>query len=261
MFLSLWQCLLMGKLKYKFFRTFANFELPFSNRAVCSQMSTHVRNIGDCDQFSELNETWVFGYGSLVWKADFPYEEKRTGYIKGFLRRFYQNSIDHRGTHEKPGRVVTLIHSNDAEAKVWGMGYRIGKSNVTAVLSHLDYREKNGYDRHRLLFYLYPPSDTQTNEPKNILLYLAKQENPSYAGQHDSLEKIAEQISEAAGESGQNTEYVYKLADAMRQLYPGEEDDHLFSLEQILKSTEARKNIRNATSSCDVDRANVCKEG
>lgn len=113
------------------------------------------------------------------------------------------------------------------------MGYKIAADKVTEVLDHLDFREKNGYNRHETTF--YPMDDS---EPKKTIVYLANEENPSWNSNHD-LDDIAEQIFGSVGPSGKNTEYVYNLCDAMRQYFHNIRDDHLFELEALLKSLEA----------------------
>ncbi|RZA31933.1 MAG: gamma-glutamylcyclotransferase, partial [Lysobacteraceae bacterium] len=73
------------------------------------------------NRFDSHASVWLFGYGSLIWKADFPYIERRPASIGGWSRRFWQGSHDHRGTGSAPGRVVTLVAEDGATCH--GMAY------------------------------------------------------------------------------------------------------------------------------------------
>ena len=61
------------------------------------------------DDLANLEEIWVFGYGSLIWRPVFRHSVKLVGKITGFRRRFYQSDMEYRGTPEYPARVATLL--------------------------------------------------------------------------------------------------------------------------------------------------------
>uniref|UniRef100_A0A915KI86 glutathione-specific gamma-glutamylcyclotransferase n=1 Tax=Romanomermis culicivorax TaxID=13658 RepID=A0A915KI86_ROMCU len=94
---------------------------------------------------------WVFGYGSLVWYTNFEYDKIVHGYIKGFSRRFWQASPDHRGTPDKPGRTVTLIE--DDKGRVSGVAYYVATEKEPEVRNYLNWREKAGYEPRLVSFY------------------------------------------------------------------------------------------------------------
>jgi len=173
-------------------------------------------------------DVWVFGYGSLIFRAEFPFVERRVATIRGFSRRFWQRSPDHRGTPEAPGLVVTLIE--DQASSVLGVAYRIAREQAYAVLTELDQRERAGYERAfvELEFSQAPFGHARA------LLYRARAENPGFLANADE-QSIAEIVRGARGPSGDNASYVRQLAQALREL--GADDRHVFTIERLLAET------------------------
>ncbi|HSP57305.1 MAG TPA: gamma-glutamylcyclotransferase [Halomonas sp.] len=173
--------------------------------------------------FDGHDAIWLFGYGSLIWKADFPYHERRPAHIHGWVRRFWQGSHDHRGTPEAPGRVVTLVRQPGAICH--GMAYRIGPE----VLGPLDVREKNGYLREIVTLHFLQTASQAASQTERAegLVYLAGRDNAAFLGDapHDV---IAEQIARAHGPSGPNREYLLNLATSLEAM--GVEDEHISEL-------------------------------
>ncbi|KAL8459508.1 hypothetical protein ACS0TY_036846 [Phlomoides rotata] len=170
---------------------------------------------------------WVFGYGSIIWKAGFHYDERVVGFIKDYRRVFYQGSTDHRGTMEFPGRTVTL---EPAKGEVcWGAAYKIiHKQDQLNALEHLEVREKQ-YDQKAYVDFFTDPTGS---EPlvSDVMVYIGsadKKVNQNYLGPA-SLEEIALQIVKAKGPSGPNREYLFKLENSLSQI--GCEDKHITDL-------------------------------
>lgn len=176
-------------------------------------------------------DLWIFGYGSLIWRPDFDFVERRDGFIRGYARRFWQGSTDHRGSVDLPGRVVTLIEQPGATC--WGTAFRIHPSKAESVLEGLDRRESGGFRREPVEVCV--PAQEAGAPVFSAQLYLAPAENPNFLGP-EPLASIAARIGLAHGPSGSNVEYLLELASALREM--GAEDDHVFALEALVRGGE-----------------------
>ncbi|KAG2354575.1 ChaC-like protein [Suillus spraguei] len=186
--------------------------------------------------------------------------------LKGYVRRFAQESHDHRGTPENPGRVVTLIHKEDwdrfsrsdafpDEDIVWGKiflsdgGYFLAEHSISTgiaytidpeyeaeVRDYLDYREKDGYTMETLDVYTIEDG-IERIAIQDAFCYVGRPDNPSFIGS-EPLEELAQRIWASVGPSGQNKEYLYRLAESVRQLAPASYDSHLFALEERLRELD-----------------------
>lgn len=162
-----------------------------------------------------LDDVWLFGYGSLLYKVDFPYLECQPASIRGWARRFWQGSHDHRGTPEAPGRVVTLIE--EPSAVCHGLAYRV----TPDTFAHLDVREKNGYLR------FFTPLRFHNGQQVEGLVYVASEANAAFLGPA-SLTDMARHIAFSHGPSGANADYLLQLDDALAEL--GAPDAHVAEL-------------------------------
>lgn len=172
-----------------------------------------------------MDDVWIFGYGSLIWWADFAYAERRPAWIKGWSRRFWQGSTDHRGVPGSPGRVVTLVEAPGEICR--GMAYRLANNRLSATLNHLDYREKGGYARLRLSIWF--------NERESVpgITYHATAENQNYLGEAEPAQ-IARQVLRSQGPSGHNVEYVLELEKALAAM--NAQDRHVSAVASLVRS-------------------------
>ena len=174
---------------------------------------------------TEQQTTWIFGYGSLIWRPGFSFIDKKTARLNGYARRFWQGSPDHRGTVEHPGRVVTLVPLEGSVCH--GMAFQIASSDVSDVIEQLDFRESGGYTR--------TIATVDIGHAVEAIVYIANPNNPYFLGA-TSLESMAAHINRSIGPSGANYDYLKNLAESLALF--GIHDSHII---ELLRTCDALK--------------------
>jgi cation transport protein ChaC len=161
------------------------------------------------------SDLWVFGYGSLMWKPGFAFDDMRTAILDGWHRELCIYSRHWRGTEEQPGLVLGL----DAGGSCKGLAFRVGAERAEQIRAYLHEREMRGSVYREIMH----PVRLETGETVEALTYVSDSTHPQYAGNLTREQRLAI-IAESAGEGGLNRDYVINTVLHLRQLYVREEE-------------------------------------
>ena len=150
-------------------------------------------------------DVWIFGYGSLIWRPEFEFTEKRHTLLHGYHRSLCLWSRVNRGTPEKPGLVFGL----DAGGSCRGMSYRLPTDNLEATMQALWKREMpSGAYIPRWL-------NCRTEQgPITALAFTMNRNTDAYVRDLPK-ERLLEIVRSAHGSYGPCIDYVLETADAL----------------------------------------------
>lgn len=158
-----------------------------------------------------MDDLWVFGYGSLMWRPGFVFEEAVPGVLHGAHRSLCIYSWVHRGTQDRPGLVLGL----DRGGACRGMAFRVAAHRREEVITYLRAREQ------ATLVYLEAERRVRLADEARRLVpavtYLVDRSHEQYAGVLP-LERQVDIVRGAVGQSGANPDYVLNTVSHLREL-------------------------------------------
>jgi cation transport protein ChaC len=172
-------------------------------------------------------DLWIFAYGSLIWKPNLDFAERRTAKLVGWHRRFCIWQRRWRATSADPGLMLAL----DRGGSCRGVVYRIA-APVREKITEVWEREMIGN--------AYHPRCLSVETDIGSVMALTFVINPDsgrYAGRL-SDEEIADKIATACGHIGPCASYLLDTVTHLEEL--GIHDRHLWRLQELVAERLAR---------------------
>ena len=172
----------------------------------------------------EGEDVWVFGYGSLIWRPEFDFVERRLALLRGHHRALCLWSRVNRGTPETPGLVFGL----DRGGACRGVVYRLAGAQVPTFFPKLWEREMStGAYLARWITCATPVG------PVRALVFVMDRSNPAYVPTLPRDELLAV-VRRASGRYGPCIDYVTETDNALREA--GIRDRQLHAIAQALRA-------------------------
>ncbi len=173
-------------------------------------------------------DIWVFGYGSLMWRPNFPHVEIRPALLRGYHRALCIYSVEYRGTYETPGLVFGL----DRGGSCRGLAFRVLENDVSEVMNYLYEREMvTGVYRPR-----WCPIEVGQGSSKETVqsyLFVADPDHSQYTGKLDDDDAVRI-VLQGHGKAGACIDYLTNTFDHLREL-----GIHDRVLERIIRKAKA----------------------
>jgi cation transport protein ChaC len=143
-------------------------------------------------------DLWIFAYGSLIWRPEFDYVERRMARVHGWHRALRMWSRVNRGTPECPGLVFGMLSGGSCR----GMVFRVPQPQAQQTLINLWERE--------MVTAVYDPRwlvcQTAT-APVRALAFTLSRKSPHHTGEL-SADEYRRIFREAAGRYGTTLDYA-----------------------------------------------------
>jgi cation transport protein ChaC len=165
---------------------------------------------------------WLFAYGALMWRPEFPFCERREARVRGWHRRFCLWQRGFRGTPERPGVMLAL----DRGGQCRGLAYRIAGDDLRESVRPVWRREMRGrgYEAR------WVAAETAEG-PVPALAFVVDRTGERYAGRLTDA-GIAAHIAAACGPTGPSAEYLLNTVAACEAM--GIRDRHLFAMQALV---------------------------
>ena len=171
-------------------------------------------------EWGGAEDLWIFGYGSLIWRPEFDFLERRPARVHGWHRALKMWSRINRGTPERPGLVFGLLTGGCCR----GVVFRIPREQGGPVLARLWQRE--------MKLAVYDPRWLTAETPQGrvrALAFTLSRKSPSHTGEL-SEEEYRAIFSFASGIYGTTLDYAHRTLEELRR-----HDIHDRNLEKLLR--------------------------